>query len=48
MDALTKAMEVETKKQKREAAIREKETAAALKVDDDKRNIICTKSSKWY
>lgn len=37
VDALTKAMEVESKRMKREAIARDKEAAAA-KVDDNKKN----------
>lgn len=37
VEALTKAMEAEWKKMKREAAAREKE-AASMKVDDNKRS----------
>lgn len=48
VDALTKSIEVESKKLKREVAIREKEAAAAMKVVDDQRNILRTKSSRWY
>lgn len=38
VDALTKAMEVEFKKMKREAVARDKETAAAKYMDDNKKS----------
>lgn len=38
VDALTKAMEVESKKMKREAAVKEKEAAAAAGKLEEKKN----------
>lgn len=38
VDALTKAMDVEFKKMKREAVARDKETAAAKYMDDNKKS----------
>jgi hypothetical protein len=46
VDALTKAMEVEWKKMKREAAAREKE-ASSIKADDNRKNRN-TNSSKRF
>lgn len=46
VDALTKAMEVEWKKMKREAAAREKEFASIK--SDDKRKIRSSNSSKRF
>lgn len=45
VDALTKAMEVESKKMKREAVARDKEAAAA-KVDDNKKNRTISSSKR--
>lgn len=47
VDALTKAMEVESKRMKREAAAREKE-AATVKVVDNKKNRTITSSKRYY
>lgn len=46
VDALSKAMEVESKKMKREAAARDKEAAAA-KMDDNKKNRNINSSKRW-
>lgn len=45
VDALTKAMEVESKKMKREAVARDKEAAAA-KVNDNKKNRTISSSKR--
>lgn len=47
VDALTKAMEVESKRMKREAAAREKE-AATVKVVDNKKSRAITSSKRYY
>ena len=46
VDALTKAIEVESKKMKREAAAREKE-AASLKMDDNRKNRFANSSIRF-
>lgn len=46
VDALTKAMEVEWKKMKREAAAREKE-AASIKVDDNRKHRSISTSKRY-
>lgn len=46
VDALTKAMEVECKKMKREAVARDKEAAAA-KMEDNKKNRNINSSKRW-
>lgn len=45
VDALTKAMEVESKRLKREAAAREKEAASA-KPDDNRKNRVINSSKR--
>ena len=47
VEALTKAMEVEYKKIKREAAAREKE-AASTKLDENKKNRLTSYSKRFY
>jgi hypothetical protein len=49
VDALTKSMEVEWKKMKRDAAAREKELSAAINSDDNKkyRNTDSSKRLVW-
>lgn len=47
VDALTKAIEVESKKMKREAAAREKE-AASMKVDDNRKNRHANSSTRFF
>lgn len=46
VDALTKAIEVESKKMKREAAAREKEVAS-LKMDDNRKNRFANSSIRF-